>query len=97
MAAQLDRLDQGWAVIHSLPTDERGIDIDHLVIGPPGVFTVNAKFSPGRSVWVAGHNIKVEYTARPFMVKPISEAAGVEHARRGLWHRRSSHRTPCVR
>ncbi len=74
VAAQLDRLGEGWTVIHSLPIGERGSDIDHLVIGPPGVFTVNTKFSPGRSVWVAGRNIKVEFTAKPYIVNSISEA-----------------------
>ena len=74
VAAHLDRLDHEWTVIHSLPIGERGSDIDHLVIGPPGVFTVNTKFSPGRSVWVAGRNIKVEFTAKPYIVNSISEA-----------------------
>lgn len=74
VAALLDQLGEGWTVIHSLPIGERGSDIDHLVIGPPGVFTVNTKFSPGRSVWVAGRNLKVEYSAKPYVVNSISEA-----------------------
>ena len=31
-----------WHVIHSVPS-EKGADIDHVVIGPAGVFTLNTK------------------------------------------------------
>ena len=30
-------------MIHSLPVGEKGADIDHLVVGPAGVFTLNTK------------------------------------------------------
>jgi hypothetical protein len=39
-----DRRSSGtWHVIHSVPLGQRGRDIDHLVLGPPGVFTINSK------------------------------------------------------
>lgn len=74
VAALLDQLGEGWTVIHSLPIGERGSDIDHLVIGPPGVFTVNTKFSPGRSVWVAGSKINVERVPKPHIRNLLTEA-----------------------
>ena len=39
----LGRLPQGWHVFHDLPIGARGANVDHLVIGPAGVFTINTK------------------------------------------------------
>ena len=39
----LDRLPEGWFVFHDVPVGARGANIDHLVVGPSGVFTVNTK------------------------------------------------------
>lgn len=50
---QLQRLGAGWHVIHAVPVGHNGADIDHLVIGPPGVFTLNTKTRSEKKVWVA--------------------------------------------
>lgn len=52
MGRILERLPRGWHVFHDLTIGSRGANIDHLVIGPAGVFTVNTKNLAG-SVWVA--------------------------------------------
>jgi nuclease-like protein len=39
----LDRLPSGWHAFHDIPVGHRGANIDHLVVGPVGVFTVNTK------------------------------------------------------
>lgn len=39
----LGRLPEGWFVFHDVPVGVRGANIDHVVIGPGGVFTVNTK------------------------------------------------------
>jgi hypothetical protein len=41
-----------WAVLHDVPIGGRGANVDHLVIGPGGVFTLNTKNLTGK-VWVA--------------------------------------------
>lgn len=38
---------------------ERGSDIDHVLIGPAGVFTVNVKHHPNSSIWVGGDTFMV--------------------------------------
>lgn len=43
VALRLRKLGDGWHVIHSVPVGENGADIDHVVIGPAGVFTLNTK------------------------------------------------------
>ena len=51
VAAQLAKVakkDPRWRFLHAIPVGDRGSDIDHLLIGPGGVFTVNAKNHPRR-------------------------------------------------
>lgn len=49
VAAILARcLDDGWAVVHDLTIGSRGANLDHLLIGPAGVFTLNTKNLTGR-------------------------------------------------
>ena len=50
VGARLNRLRRhGWRVLHSIPLG-RGGDIDHLIIGPGGVFTANTKHHPNARV-----------------------------------------------
>lgn len=49
---------QGWRVLHSVQWPSKS-DIDHLVIGPSGVFTINSKFHKGKAVWYGDHAITV--------------------------------------
>ncbi|WP_438352352.1 nuclease-related domain-containing protein [Microbacterium sp. CJ88] len=55
----LDELGGGWTVIHAVPVGRKGADLDHVVIGPGGVFTINAKFHEGRKVWVGDARLLV--------------------------------------
>ncbi|MGW1890159.1 nuclease-related domain-containing protein [Streptomyces sp. NPDC002004] len=41
----------GWRVLHGIEKSNGG-DIDHLLIGPGGVFNINTKTHQGASVWV---------------------------------------------
>jgi Nuclease-related domain len=41
--AYLRRLPAGWYLFHDVPIGSRGPGIDHVVVGPPGVFNVHAK------------------------------------------------------
>jgi hypothetical protein len=62
VAAQFDKVagkDPRWQFIHAIPVGTRGSDIDHLVVGPGGVFTVNAKNHPNAKVWVGGDTFLV--------------------------------------
>ncbi|WP_460579733.1 nuclease-related domain-containing protein [Humibacter ginsengisoli] len=59
VADHLRSLGPEWAVLHSLPVGTRGSDIDHLLIGPGGVFTLNTKYHEGASIWVGGRRILV--------------------------------------
>jgi hypothetical protein len=55
----LERLGPEWAVLHAVPVGAGTSDIDHVLIGPAGVFTLNTKNHAGQSVWVAGRTLMV--------------------------------------
>jgi hypothetical protein len=55
----LDGLSPEWHALHSIPIGTKGSDIDHLVIGPGGVFTINTKHHDGGKLWVGGRRILV--------------------------------------
>lgn len=59
VARLLDQLGPGWAALHAVPVGTAGSDVDHIVIGPGGVFTINSKFHEGGNVWVASRRLLV--------------------------------------
>ena len=77
VAVQLARLTRNeplWRVLHAVPVGERGADIDHVVIGPGGVFTLNAKHHPAGWVWVRGDTFIVNGTRHPYLRNSRFEA-----------------------
>jgi Nuclease-related domain len=50
VGATLDSLGAEWVVLHALPTATEGAEIDHLVIGPGGVFAIATKNFAGLDV-----------------------------------------------
>jgi len=53
VAEVLSKLGPEWTVLHAVPVGSGSSDIDHVVIGPAGVFTINTKNHTGK-VFVAG-------------------------------------------
>jgi hypothetical protein len=74
VAWRLRKLDPRWRVLHSIPVGERGSDIDHVVIGPGGVFTLNTKHHPGGKVWVAERALMVNGKRVPYLRNARHEA-----------------------
>jgi hypothetical protein len=71
---RLDKL-QGWHVLHSVLVGHGTADVDHLAIGPGGVFTINTKNHPNGRVWVGGNTFFVNGTRVPYIHKSRYEAA----------------------
>jgi hypothetical protein len=69
--------DRGWYVLHSIPIGKGESDIDHLLIGPGGVITVNSKHHPDGSVWVTSGQIRVNGKYVPYLRNCRHEAARV--------------------
>ena len=77
VAAQLDKVakkDPRWRFLHAIPVGQRGSDIDHLLIGPGGIFTVNAKNHPGAKIWVGGNTFMVNGHRQPYVRNARFEA-----------------------
>lgn len=63
----------GWHVLHAVPVGQAGADIDHVVIAPFGVVTVNTKTTQTR-VWVGEHGITVGGKSVDYLRKSRAEA-----------------------
>lgn len=75
VGARLDKLGKhGWHVLHSVPVGARGSDIDHVIIGPGGVWTVNTKRHPGKSIWVGRTTVLVDGHRQPYLRNSRHEA-----------------------
>jgi hypothetical protein len=59
VARRLRALGDSWSVLHAVPIGDRGADIDHVVVGPGGVFTLNSKYHLGGRVSVSGGTVWV--------------------------------------
>ncbi|MFD1713401.1 nuclease-related domain-containing protein [Amnibacterium flavum] len=75
VAGVLAWLPSEFTVLHSVPIGEQGTDIDHVVIGPPGVFTINTKSHPGQSLWIGGHGLLVSGQHTNYIGKAAQEAS----------------------
>lgn len=90
VARRLRKLGDGWHVLHAVPVGTRGADIDHVVIGPGGVFTLNTKNHGGNHVWVSERTFLVNGQRTDYLrnsrteatraARLLSAAAGVDVA-----------------
>ena len=74
VAAQLQRLGPAWKTLHAVPVGHRGSDIDHVLIGPGGIYTINTKHHPGASVWVGGNTVLVNGSTTSYVRNSRHEA-----------------------
>jgi hypothetical protein len=72
---QLGKLGDGWHHIHAVPVGENGSDIDHVVIGPAGVFTLNTKCHPDAKAWVGERAVMVNGNKTDYLRNSRYEAA----------------------
>jgi hypothetical protein len=77
VAKQLGTLGPEWHVLHSIQVGTTGTDIDHLLIGPGGVFSLNTKNHLGKRVWVHTDVVKVNGQSRDYPRASAHEAQRV--------------------
>jgi len=78
MARELAALGPEWMVLHSVRVGDRGSDIDHLVVGPPGVFPINSKRLVERDVRVSGDTFRVDGRREKYLRNSRLEGVRVE-------------------
>ncbi|WP_051973323.1 nuclease-related domain-containing protein [Cryobacterium sp. MLB-32] len=73
----LAELPAEWTTFHAIPAGAEGTEIDHLVVGPGGVFTIQTKRHRGKRVRVAGRTVVVDGERLPYIRKAELDAARV--------------------
>jgi hypothetical protein len=68
----------GWFVLHSVPVGKKGSDIDHVLIGPGGVYTINTKNHPGGKIWVGQYAVKANGQSTDYLRNSRYEAQRTE-------------------
>jgi hypothetical protein len=76
VARRLKGLPDPWLALHDLPIGTRNANVDHLVIGPGGVFTMNTKNLSG-PVRVDGDTVRVNGVRQHYVRNARYEAARV--------------------
>jgi len=69
----LGRLPTGWHVFKDVPAGEAGTSVDHLVIGPGGVFTINTKILSGK-IWLGPQSVLHNRRRTDFLPRAFAEA-----------------------
>ncbi|MFB7546040.1 nuclease-related domain-containing protein [Streptomyces sp. NPDC056154] len=79
VSRELARLTRnGWRTLHSVPLSPTW-DIDHLLVGPGGVFSINTKNHRNKSIWVGDHAVRIDHgKGRPYLRSSRREAAIVK-------------------
>ncbi|WP_309620996.1 nuclease-related domain-containing protein [Salinibacterium sp.] len=70
----LGLLSDSHTVLHSVPVGKGSSDIDHVVIGRAGVFSINTKYSPGKRISSAGYGMYVDGRKRHYVRNSVAEA-----------------------
>jgi hypothetical protein len=83
VADELAKLGPDWVVLHGVPVGERGQTIEHLLIGPAGVFAVGLVHEQDGAIDVHDEQLFVNGAARPhiWMSRDIATEASVRLTR----------------
>jgi hypothetical protein len=74
VAAQLAKLGDRWRTVHAVTVGNNGSDIDHVIIGPAGIYTINTKNRPNANIWVGGNTFMVNGQRVPYVRNARFEA-----------------------
>ena len=70
----LQNIGPEWTVLHAVPVGSGDSDIDHVVIGPAGVLTLNTKHHAGQAIWIAGKAVLVSGKKQRYVHAAAHEA-----------------------
>lgn len=78
VGSRLAKLDRSkWLVLHDIVLSEKGTNLDHLVVGPPGVFSLNTKHHPKAKIVVTEKSFRVNGYRENYLPVAAAEAAKV--------------------
>jgi len=61
----LGQLGGEWLILHAVPVGRDGADVDHIAVGPPGLFTIAVRHHHGQELWVGGGVLLVDGERAP--------------------------------
>jgi hypothetical protein len=73
----LSRLDESWTVLSAVPIGGAAQDIDHVLIGARGVFTVHTPNHAGKRIWASGTAFAVNGQKKRYVHRALAEAERV--------------------
>lgn len=77
--SRLERLTQeGWHVVHAVPLGRQGTVVEHLLIGPGGIFSITSHAHPGERIHIHDRAIDVDGRAVPYLRDARFEATRVQ-------------------
>jgi hypothetical protein len=66
-----------WTVFHAVPIGKNDTDIDHILVGPGGIFTINTQHHCGKHIWVGARTVTVSGHKRAYLSAAEHEAERV--------------------
>jgi hypothetical protein len=77
--SRLERLtDEGWHVVHAVPLGRQGTVVEHLLIGPGGIFSITFHAHPGTLIHIHDRTIDVDGRPVPYLRDARLEATRVQ-------------------
>jgi hypothetical protein len=76
-----------WHALHSVPVGHNGADIDHVLIGPPGVIVINTKYHPHRHIHVTHEGLYLDKQPVDYATKSRIEADRAQRLIAAATHR----------
>ncbi|MHC5796742.1 nuclease-related domain-containing protein [Lacisediminihabitans sp. FW035] len=74
VANALSQLSDEWTVLHAVPVGSGHSDIDHVILGPGGIYTINTKNHSGQKIWIGGSTFLVNGYKQEHMRESAHEA-----------------------
>ena len=74
VAHVLAQLGDEWTVLHAVPVGSGSSDIDHVILGPGGIYTINTKNHSGKKIWIGGSTFLVNGYKQEYMRNSAHEA-----------------------
>jgi len=73
----LAALPEDWTVFHAVPIGKNDTDIDHILVGPGGIFTINTQHHCGKRIWVGARTVTVAGHKKAYLLAAEHEAERV--------------------
>jgi hypothetical protein len=73
----LATLPADWTVFHAVPIGKNHTDIDHILVGPGGIFTISTQHHYGKHIWVGSRTVTVSGHKRAYLPAAEHEAERV--------------------